>query len=152
MLAQYDEMRNPADIWGALDNEVKPAIASVVTIAVNPYELVTLPGAVQSVETRLLPSGGRVEDLLDAQPVEKTVWTVGGIVRSSRERLEDVTLTLVERRLTLPVREDGRFVIEGLKSGDYTLEVVVAGGKRRRYRIAVPSPDYTIVLDEDSDG
>jgi hypothetical protein len=43
MVAQEDEFRNPADVWSALDNEIRPAIICTVTLAINPYEPITTP-------------------------------------------------------------------------------------------------------------
>jgi hypothetical protein len=53
MVAQEDEFRNPADVWSALDNEIRPAIICTVTLAINPYEPITTP-MVQEREVRVL--------------------------------------------------------------------------------------------------
>ena len=45
MIAQYDEMRNPSDVWSALDNEVRPSVVCIITLSVNPYAAIPLaPG------------------------------------------------------------------------------------------------------------
>ena len=36
MVAQYDELRNATDVWQVLDNEMRPAMACIVTLAFDP--------------------------------------------------------------------------------------------------------------------
>lgn len=38
MADQEDNLRNPAELWSALDNELRPTIPLIVTVAMNPYE------------------------------------------------------------------------------------------------------------------
>ncbi|HSJ52938.1 MAG TPA: DUF4255 domain-containing protein, partial [Anaerolineae bacterium] len=43
LVAQYDELRNATDIWNVLDNEMRPGIALVVTLALDPYAPIVAP-------------------------------------------------------------------------------------------------------------
>ncbi|MCS7061545.1 MAG: hypothetical protein RMN25_10340 [Anaerolineae bacterium] len=36
-VAQPDMLEKPTDLWSALDNEVRPALGCMLTIALNPY-------------------------------------------------------------------------------------------------------------------
>jgi len=47
MVAQYDEMRNPSDVWSALDNEVRPSVVCILTISINPYATIPLAPAIE---------------------------------------------------------------------------------------------------------
>jgi len=155
--AEQDALRNAADIWGVLDNEIRPAIACTITLALNPYAPITGP----LVRTRELRVGQAAESDQPGKPlIEKFAegvapdrfWTVGGTFRSSETPVKDLTLTLVERGLTVNVKPDdgddaslsGKFVIGNLGTGDYTLEIAAAGRKPRRRKLTVPSPDYDI--------
>ena len=40
----------------------------------------------------------------------------------------------------------GRFAIGHLRSGEYTLEIVVGGEEPRRFKVAVPAPDYVLEI------
>lgn len=141
-VAQEDTFKNPADVWSALDNEMRPAIPLVVTLALDPYA----PEITPLVRSRLLRMGQSQEPekrVLAADLDPDLFWTIGGTVRTERP-LEEVHLTLVEMGLEVPVLDEGRFSIGRLRSGEYTLQVVIDGGKPARHPISVPSPDYEI--------
>jgi len=36
-VAQIDELRNPPDVWNALDNEIRPSVVLTVTLALDPH-------------------------------------------------------------------------------------------------------------------
>ena len=70
---------------------------------------------------------------------------MGGTLRSKKPLEPDqVQLTLVERGQEVQLEAGSRFTIGRLRAGEYTLEVVVDGGKPQRHRITVPAPDYEI--------
>lgn len=141
-VAKHDELRTPADIWSALDNELRPAIACVITLALNPYQAVTGP----LVRTRDLRFGEASEPQRErfTEGVEPDrFWMVGGTVHGNGST-EEVQLTLVERGQEVPVQDDGRFIIGNLEAGEYTLAISVKGRKPRRHKITVPAEDYDI--------
>ncbi len=145
MAAQEDTLRTPADIWGALDNELRPSVVCVVTMALNPYRSITGP----LVRTRELRMGPAIYPALRQQFDERirpdTFWTIGGTLHSDKP-LEDLRLTLVERGSDVPIQPEGRFTIGSLEAGDYTLEVSVEGRRPRRHKITVPAPDYELEI------
>mgnify|MGYP000011032252 CR=1 FL=1 len=148
-VASHDKLTNPAEIWSSLDNEMRPAISMLITLALNPYQEFTGP-LVRSRQLRF----GQADDLplhpgLDPAAGEDQLWVVGGTLHS-RSPLTEASLTLLERGLTVPIR-DGRFIIGNLESGEYTLELAVAGSKPSRHTIRVPSADYDLRLDSQSD-
>jgi hypothetical protein len=144
-VADPENLRNPADIWSALDNELRAAIACVVTLALNPYQVFTGP----LVRTRDLRFGQAVglpsERHLVEQPASDRFWMVGGSLRGDGP-FEGLRLTLVERGLDVPVSDDGGFIIGNLEAGTYTLELTGEGRKPRRGSITVPSPAYDMEI------
>jgi len=146
LVAQYDELRNPTDVWNVLDNEMRPGIALVVTLALDPYAPMVAP-LVRTRELRLGPSQRPHLHELDPGAEPDVFWTVGGTVRSDGPLDQDGTkLVLVETGRKVSLRPDGRFAIGGLEAGDYTLEVNVDGRQSRRYAITVPAADYDLVV------
>ena len=141
-VGQYDELRTPADLWGALDNELRPGIICTLTIALNPY----LPIEAPLVRTRDLRIGQTLDPRLEmlTEGSEDRFWTIGGQI-NGRENMEDVRLRLLERGLEIPLQPEGRFAIGNLEEGNYTLEVTVAG-KAKQHKIEVPAPDYEIII------
>lgn len=146
-VAQHDEFRMPADIWSALDNELRPAIACTITLALNPYRPITGP----LVRTRDLRFG-QATDLpthlrLDDAAGEDRFWMVGGRLRSQEPvDAERAHLILVERGQRVAVQEEGRFIVGNLEAGEYTLEVSIEDRKPFRHKITVPSAGYDIEL------
>jgi len=145
-VAQYDELRNPTEVWQVLDNEMRPAIACITTIDLDPYQ----PMEVPFVRTRELIIGqsenpGQRRELLGngAQPL----WTIGGNILSDEPiELQDIQLKLIETGAPVNLHADGRFTIGKLRAGTYTLEISRAKGKPDHYQITVPAPDYEISL------
>jgi len=142
-VASPENLRNPADIWSALDNELRAAIACVVTLALNPYQVFTGP----LVRTRDLRVGQAAELPLFQRLLEEAgadrFWMVGGALHGEGP-FESLSVTLVERGLKVSVQPDGRFIIGNLEAGDYTLEVLAEGRKPKRTKITVPSTHYDV--------
>ena len=86
-VAQYDTAQNLTDFWSSLDNEMRPAIVCMVTMALNPYQ--PIYGSI--VRTRELRFGQSYDPALSQTLVKAagadTYWTVGGTLRS-QEPLE----------------------------------------------------------------
>ena len=155
-VAQPEALINATDIWSVLDNEMRPAIACIITLAVDPYLPVEDP-LVRTLELRVgqavappspLPWVTAEEEpvlpqLLDKKAGHDEFWTIGGNLHSDRS-LEDLRLTLVERGLYVPILPGGRFTIGNLRAGQYTLEVAVEGEEPRHHAITVPAPDYDL--------
>jgi hypothetical protein len=152
MVAQYDELRNPTEVWQVLDNEMRPAIALIVTLALDPY-VPTVTPLVRTRELRIGPSPVPLWQQLEEGIEPDRFWTIGGTLRSDQPLdAEHVRLMLVEKGLKVPLQlaEDGqaeiRFAIGRLQAGEYTLEVVVEGREARRYSVTVPAADYDLVV------
>ena len=141
-IATFEELRTPADIWSALDNELRAVIACVVTLSLNPYKEITGP-LVKTRDLRLGQAADPTRQQLDASGGRDQFWMVGGTVRSQKP-LENVRLSLVERGLDVPVTEDGQFIIGNLEEGNYTLEISAEKRKPKRHKITVPAPEYDI--------
>ncbi|MHB1295093.1 MAG: Pvc16 family protein [Anaerolineae bacterium] len=136
---------NPADLWSALDNELRPSIACVVTLALNPYHAISGP----LVRVRELRFGQADQlphhDTLAPEAGAEQLWLVGGTVRASGA-VRNPRLTLVERGQDLPLSADGRFVIGNLAAGPYTLEIRAEGLPPKQRRIVVPDVSYDIEI------
>jgi len=141
-VAQGEALESVAEVWSALDNEMRPSITLTVTVAIDPYLVITTP-LVRTRELRVVQREGLVPLPEGVRP--DVFWSVGGLVQTDGP-LESVSLTLVERGLEVPLQEDGRFTIGRLEAGEYTLEIQSEGRETKRYRITVPAPDYTLKL------
>ncbi len=144
-VAQSDGLDKPTDLWNVLDNQMRPAITCIVTVSMDPYT--PLIGGI--VRTREIRFGQLAEPAAEQKTREQgeslTYWTIGGHVRS-KKALNHLRITVVERGLDVPLHADGTFSIGHLQAGAYTLEIAAEGRETSRHKIAVPSPDYEIVL------
>lgn len=141
-VAQEDILTNPADVWNALDNEMRPSVPLIVTLAIDPYK----PFVTTLVRTRELRMGQSARPTTEALVEEAgpdVFWTIGGTLHTKKP-LEEIKLTLLERNLPIQLKEEGRFTIGKLKAGEYTLEIAANGGKPKRHKIKVPAPDYDL--------
>lgn len=138
--AQPDALTKPTDLWGVLDNEVRPAVSFVATLALNPYQAITTP----VVRARDLRVGQAKPAESQSLIVPQERWSVGGLLRSEKT-LEDIRLTLVERGLDIPVQPDGTWGVGNLlQEGEYTLEISAEGHKPHHFKIKVPSDTYDL--------
>jgi hypothetical protein len=145
VVAQYDTLEKPSDIWNVLDNQQRPAVMLVATIAIDPHVPITSP-VVRTRELRFGQSAAPAESQrLMGQAHGGSYWTIGGTIRS-KTPLAQVTLRLLEDGQNVTLQNEGRFAIGNLKPGDYTLEVTAEGHGPSRHKITVPSPDYDIDL------
>lgn len=150
-IAQYDTLDKPSDFWNVMDNQQRPAVVCVVTLALNPFQLITGP-MVRGREVRIGQASepARVQELVKRAGVH-TFWSIGGRVHSQRP-LADLRITLVERGEEVPVQPDPagptavRFAVSNLEPGDYTLEISADGREASRHPITVPAPDYDLEI------
>ncbi len=144
-VAQSDGLDKPTDLWNVLDNQMRPAITCIVTVSMDPYT--PLIGGI--VRTREIRFGQLAEPAAEQKRLDQgeslTYWTIGGRVRSKKP-LNHPRVTIVERGLDVPLHADGTFTIGHLQAGAYTLEIAADGRETSRHKVAVPSPDYEIVL------
>ncbi|HKZ69986.1 MAG TPA: Pvc16 family protein [Anaerolineales bacterium] len=144
-IAQYEIVEKPSDIWNVLDNQQRPAIMMVATLALDPHEPITAP----LVRTRELRFGQAAEPAVSQQITESDrsngYWTIGGTIRS-KTPLNKVSITVIESGQLANLQAEGRFAIGNLRAGDYTLEIAAEGRKPSRHKITVPSPDYDFDL------
>ncbi len=144
MIAKQDELQDTSLMWSAMDNEMRPSMACVITLAVNPYQFYETP----LVRTRELIVGqSPTPPLRQLEPdagIER-FWTVGGRLRS-RQPIHALRMVLVEQGLDIPLQTDGYFIVPHLRQGEYTLQITDDGQPARRFSIAVPSPDYELEI------
>jgi hypothetical protein len=137
-VAQREMLESPADIWGVMDNEMRPAYGLRLIVAFNPHTPTITP-AVRSAQVGLGQSERPINESMSATDgVART--RIGGQLRSkSGQPIDGVRMTLVERGKDIVVREDGVFVISNLPDGKYTLEISVPGRQPIRKKIVVPA-------------
>jgi hypothetical protein len=144
-VAQYDELEKPSDLWNVMDNQQKPVLNCVVTLALNPFQPITSP-IVRSRELVVGQSSEPAERRLVEAAGDRRMWTIGGTVHSRNGPLAGLRVTLQPDGRAAALQPEGRFVIGRLEAGEYTLEISAEGHSPVRHTIQVPAPDYEFEL------
>jgi hypothetical protein len=136
-VAQPDTLDKPSDLWSVLDNQQRPGLVMVVTLAFNPF------GPTEQPLTRTAQFRYAQND--DAEGTAHGFTSISFNVRS-QQALENVRVRLVERGDFAERGATGEFAIRNLRPGDYTLEVTADGRAASQHRVTVPAPNYDIEL------
>jgi hypothetical protein len=141
-LASHDKLTNPAEVWSALDNEIRPTVSYTLTLALDPWKEITTP----IVRTRTLRTGQstlpRSQQL--AANTNAEMGLIGGrITEASRAGapLSGVPIAIKGTGLFAETDADGRFVLGSLPAGTYTLVVWPPDGKPKEKKINIPEKE-----------
>ncbi len=142
-LASHDKLINPAEVWSALDNEIRPTVSYIVTLALDPWKEITSP----LVFTRTLRTGqatqlSRSRQITD--DVSAEMGLIGGrITEASREGapVSGISIAIKGTGLFTETDPDGHFVLGSLPAGTYTLVVWPPNGKPKEKKISIPEKE-----------
>jgi hypothetical protein len=142
-LARHDTLTNPAEVWSALDNELRPSVSYVITLALDPWAEVTGP----IVRTLTLRSGQSVSLPRQRQLVTGAAFEnsfIGGRVFKGKEPQDGIQVAIKGTGFFGTTDAKGQFSLGSLPYGDYTLIAWPAKGNPKQKKITVPSGDYDI--------
>lgn len=153
-LAVHDRLTNPAEVWSALDNELRPSIPYIITLALDPWSEVTGP-AIRTYTIRL----GQAETLPRNQKIQEgsvpdEMIFLGGVVRlKTKDGAPQPGLQVAIKGTGWmdTTDEEGRFRFGSIPPGEYTL-VAWPGGKtpakpvERKVTIPAEDGNYDIIL------
>ncbi len=133
-LANHDRLTNPAELWGSLDNEIRPSVSVLITLALDPWEEISGP----IVRTLIFRSGQRT-----AQPglsslqegTQSELVDFGGVVwkgGKSGKPASRIEVAVKGTGLFTKTDDQGRFILGSLPPGDYTLVAWDEDGKPRQ--------------------
>lgn len=134
-----------SEVWGVLDNEIRPGILVTVTISIDPYrpEIYTqVRGREVSFSQNMPDRSGK--NLPPKKAKSKQYHALGGSVTSQKYAVASLSLILVERNEPVPLDEKGRFVLEKIPEGEYHFDILLNQKVLKRQTILVPSPSYEI--------
>jgi hypothetical protein len=147
-------LKNVADVWTALDNQLKPVLAYVVTVILEPQRPQTAIPQVRSKFLRFYPP--------DAEDVSKLVTSgkddsgnltqfvqIGGQITDSATPGKPVRaeVVLIEQGLNTRTDTQGRYTFSGLiERNEYTLLVVAPGYVTTRRVFSIPSRSYDLEI------
>ena len=143
-VARHDKLTNPAEVWSALDNEMRPSISFSVTITLDPYSEITGPIVrtltLRAGQTTTLP----LYQQLDGDEPDYEKAYIGGTIRSKskeKEPLSGLEVAIKGRGWFDTTDDQGRFTLGSMPYGEYTLVVWPPKGKPKEKKVNVPAPD-----------
>jgi hypothetical protein len=142
-LASHDKLTNPAEVWSALDNEMRPSVSFLVTIAMDPWSEHT-EEIVRSFNFRLGPTGEGSLQSLDGVASEKAY--IGGHVTLKGEPQTGIRVAVKGTGYVDETDGDGRFRLGSLSYGDYTLIAWPEKGKPKELNVTIPGGSCDIEL------
>jgi hypothetical protein len=140
-LARHDKLTEPSDLWNVLDNDLRPTISYVITLALDPWSVVTGP----LVKTRTLRLGQARElpgrRVLAPDENRQALVVIGGTIRAkgNQEPQPGVTVALKGTGYLTTTDQEGRYVLGSVTPGDYTLVAWVGEEKPIEEEITIPS-------------
>jgi hypothetical protein len=128
-------LKSPGEFWTALENQLKPSLSYVVTLALARDQLQAGPPVLTTLIRYPWPGG------VDERPA----W-FGGVVRDKDGSPVPQAQVEVEGRGAQATTDDqGRFRLRVPRPGSYTL-IVRFGKKTQRREVEIPEPSYDLDL------
>lgn len=127
------------DLWGVLDNEMRPGIILTITLSLDPY----LPLKFPQVKTRetsfvLNPPHDIPASVETVKIATKKRLALSGILKSDKYDLSTLSLILVERQLPVNLIEGGKFALPKLAEGEYHLDILYNKKVLKRQKFTIP--------------
>jgi hypothetical protein len=137
--AQPDGLfNNPADFWSALDNEIKPSINYVITMALD-LDLVFTAPMIKSKSIDVHPPEGASEQL---NQVSGKIFETGKPNRG----VAKAKVVAKEAGMTAISDSEGIYTFPKIKNGKHTFQVIIPGKKTRESTIEIPGSNYDLEI------
>lgn len=139
-----EAMRNLSDLWGVMENQLKPSINFIVTAAMDTQKAIEAP----MVFTTVLRYGQRVDTETRQMANHDTdMYHIGGrVLLKGNPAGAGIQVTLLARGERVNTDSAGNFVFAYMETGTYELEVAADDQKAKVFTITVPSPNYDLSL------
>jgi hypothetical protein len=127
-------IQNLPDLWSVMQNQLRPSINYVVTLAMERQIVFTGPLVLTKQVTFSRIPGG---------PIGEDIWQIAGIVHrkgATPSPLAGVEVKLVEAGRVTTSDEFGRYSFTRIAPGTYHVQVQV-GGKETKRSISIPPQD-----------
>ena len=132
--------KDPGDFWTAIDNQLKPSIALVVTVPMDLQAEFTAPLAVgRALRVGPIDGAGAGDELL----------LIAGTVRArgrDGQSVPGATVSVLGRGLATETDETGRYTFRHLSPGRHTFRVAAPGQKAKDLPVTVPAGAYDLEI------
>jgi hypothetical protein len=148
-LAAHDRLTNPAEVWSSLDNEMRPSVSYIISLALDPWQEIDTP----AVRTYSFNVGQAFdpshEKTLEERGEGMALQYFGGSVHekgNEKQALPGIQVAVKGTGFFTTTDSSGRFLLGGLPAGEYTLVAWPAKGKPIEKKVSLPAGegDYDI--------
>lgn len=143
-LITHDHLTNPAELWGSLDNEIRPSMSYLITLAVDPWSEVTGPAV-----TSYTMNQGIADSLPNTRINGETAVSshfIAGTITHNNTPQADITVAIKNSGFFNTTNQEGQYILGNLSAGDHTLVAWPADGPPVEKSITVPGTGYDIEL------
>lgn len=137
-----DAVRNMPDLWGVMENQLKPSINCQITAVLDLEEGFEAP-MVLTTRIAVGQADDRVREI--AEPSVE-IYHIGGRVLDGKDTLARAEVYNLTNGDQVRTDDEGRFVFAYLQPGAYEFEVQFDGRKSKKIKLEVPSPNYDLAL------
>lgn len=145
-LAAHDKLTNPAEVWGALDNEIRPSISYIVTLAFDPWSEKEVPLATTFI-LRTGQSSLPEDERLNEDGLSSEMNYIRGYVTAAEAPQINMRVSIKGTSYAAVTDEDGRFAFGGLPNGEYTLIAWPADSQPLEKPISIPAQQGNYDID-----
>jgi len=136
-IAQPDKIPNMPDLWGVLDNELKPSLHLVVTLPLDLAMAITGP--------LVLSKRLRIEPGLAGQGPFQEIVQIAGTVRDEQGRpIPGATVAVKGTGFSALTDAEGHFTFPDLPPGEIVLQVTAPGGRTGEEAVTIPARRYDV--------
>jgi hypothetical protein len=150
-LAAHDRLTNPAEVWASLDNEMRPSVSYVVSLALDPWSEVTGP-AVRSLTFHMgqAYSPEREQSLQAGGDMAGLIY-FGGTLRYKKDGqnpISGIQVAVKGTGIFTTSDAEGRYRLGWLPAGDYTLVIWPPTGNPIEKQVTLPAKadDYDFLV------
>ena len=144
-LAAHDKLTNPTELWNALDNDLRPSVSYVVTLAMDPWAVVDTPAVLSFTLTK-----GQTNNLPHARQLTENSadshTTIGGIVRQNGRPQPNLPVALKGTGFFTTTDEDGRYTLANVPLGQQTIVAWTKTDKPAEKPVVIPGGNYDIEI------
>jgi hypothetical protein len=153
-VARHDKLTNPAEVWSALENRMRPSISYIVTLALDAWKEIK---STRFVTTRSLRAGQSLSwaegpNLLSNPQHRNSIF--GRVMDGGQDGrpVAGVKVAVKGTGLVATTDKDGIFVLGGLPAGKYTLVASPPKAKQKEKVILVPDAGGIAPTDPEKEG
>lgn len=143
-LVTHDHLTNPAELWGSMDNEIRPSMSYLLTVAADPWAEMSDPAVISYTMTT-----GIAESLPGERINGETAVSthhIAGTITAKETPQANLTVALKNSGFISTTNQEGQYLLNNLPTGEHTLVVWPHTGKPVEKTITIPGTNYDIDL------